>query len=75
MAGLIAAKPLVAPGTFGSLTLVDIIPKSNPAGVAKIMGFMAPTSIKASIAWTPPPTPSPAYLPHRPRPTDLAGTG
>jgi pimeloyl-ACP methyl ester carboxylesterase len=72
MAGLMA-ETLVAPGTFSSLTLVDIIPRSDPSGVEKIMGFMGANmehgfeSLEAaadSIA---------AYLPHRPRPTDLTG--
>jgi len=66
-------ETMVAPGTFSSLTLVDIIPKSDPAGVDKIMGFMGANleqgfdSLEAaadSIA---------AYLPHRKRPSDLSG--
>jgi pimeloyl-ACP methyl ester carboxylesterase len=66
-------ETMVAPGTFSSLTLVDIIPKSDPAGVDKIMGFMGANlehgfdSLEAaadSIA---------AYLPHRQRPSDLSG--
>jgi pimeloyl-ACP methyl ester carboxylesterase len=72
IAGLMV-ETIVSPGTFRSLTLVDIIPNSNPTGVAKVMGFMAANldhgfedlaSAADSIA---------AYLPHRPRPTDLAG--
>ena len=72
MAGLIV-ETMIAPGTFSSLTLVDIVPKSDPSGVDKIMGFMGANmehgfdSLEAaadSIA---------AYLPHRPRPTDLSG--
>jgi pimeloyl-ACP methyl ester carboxylesterase len=66
-------EAMLAPGTFSSLTLVDIIPRSDPAGVEKIMGFMGAHleqgfhSLEAaadSIA---------AYLPHRPRPKDLSG--
>jgi len=66
-------EALLAPHTFSSLTLVDIIPRSDPAGVDKIMGFMGANletgfdSLEAaadSIA---------AYLPHRPRPKDLSG--
>lgn len=72
MAGLMV-ETVVAPGTFSSLTLVDIIPKSDPAGIEKIMGFMGANidhgfdSLDAaadSIA---------AYLPHRQRRTDLSG--
>jgi pimeloyl-ACP methyl ester carboxylesterase len=67
------AEAMLAPGTFSTLTLVDIIPRSDPAGVDKIMGFMGAhleqgfPSLEAaadSIA---------AYLPHRPRPKDLSG--
>jgi pimeloyl-ACP methyl ester carboxylesterase len=72
MAGLMV-ETAVAPGTFRSLTLVDIVPKSDPEGVEKIMGFMGANldhgfdSLEAaadSIA---------AYLPHRRRPSDLSG--
>jgi pimeloyl-ACP methyl ester carboxylesterase len=72
IAGLIV-EAVQAPRTFSSLTLVDIIPRTDPAGVDKIMGFMGAHvehgfhSLEAaaeSIA---------AYLPHRPRPTDLSG--
>jgi pimeloyl-ACP methyl ester carboxylesterase len=67
------AEAVLAPRTFSSLTLVDIIPRTDPAGVEKIMGFMGAHleqgfhSLEAaadSIA---------AYLPHRPRPKDLSG--
>ena len=72
LSGLLV-ETVVAPGTFRSLTLVDIVPRSDPEGVAKIMGFMGANiehgfdSLEAaadSIA---------AYLPHRPRPKDLSG--
>lgn len=72
MAGMMA-EAVLAPGTFRTLTLVDIVPRSDPSGVEKIMGFMSAHlehgfhSLEAaadSIA---------AYLPHRPRPTDLSG--
>jgi pimeloyl-ACP methyl ester carboxylesterase len=68
-------ETVVAPGTFSSLTLVDIVPRSDPEGVAKILGFMGANleegfdsleSAADSIA---------AYLPHRPRPSDLTGLG
>jgi len=72
MAGLMV-ETVAAPGTFRSLTLVDIIPNSDRSGIARIMGFMAANldhgfdNLEAaadSIA---------AYLPHRPRPNDLTG--
>ena len=68
-------EAVLAPGTFDSLTLVDIIPRADPSGVDKIMGFMGAHlehgfhSLEAaaeSIA---------SYLPHRPRPKDLSGLG
>ncbi len=71
LAGLIVE--MVAPGTLSSITLVDIVPNSDQAGVAKVMGFMGENlergfdSLEAaadSIA---------AYLPHRQRPSDLSG--
>ena len=74
LAGLMV-ETVVAPGTFSSITLVDIVPNSDQAGVAKIMGFMGENlehgfdSLEAaadSIA---------AYLPHRQRPSDLSGLG
>ncbi len=74
MAGMMV-EALLAPGTFRSLTLVDIVPRSDPDGVEKIMAFMGANldhgfeSLEAaadSIA---------AYLPHRPRPKDLSGLG
>jgi pimeloyl-ACP methyl ester carboxylesterase len=74
MAGMMV-EALLAPGTFRTLTLVDIIPRSDPEGVEKIMAFMNANldhgfeSLEAaadSIA---------AYLPHRPRPNDLSGLG
>jgi len=74
MAGMMV-EALLAPGTFRSLTLVDIVPRSDPEGVEKIMAFMNANldhgfdSLEAaaeSIA---------AYLPHRPRPKDLSGLG
>jgi pimeloyl-ACP methyl ester carboxylesterase len=74
IAGMMA-EAIVAPRTFISLTLVDIIPRTDPSGVEKIMGFMGANlehgfhSLEAaaeSIA---------AYLPHRPKPKDLSGLG
>jgi pimeloyl-ACP methyl ester carboxylesterase len=39
MAGIIAEGEY-APGTFGSLTLVDITPQMEPGGVTRVLGFM-----------------------------------
>ncbi|MEP2723014.1 alpha/beta hydrolase [Roseibium sp.] len=39
MAGILAEGEL-APGTFASLTLVDVVPRMEPAGVMRVVGFM-----------------------------------
>lgn len=62
----------LAPGTSSALVLVDVGPRLDPEGVARIVGFMTanPDGFsgleEASDAIA-------AYLPHRPRPTDLGG--
>ena len=72
MAGLVTEATL-APGTFRTLTLVDIVPKTDPDGVDRIMGFMGANmedgfeSLEAAAETIA------AYLPHRPRRTDLSG--
>ncbi|MDO8324003.1 MAG: alpha/beta hydrolase [Phenylobacterium sp.] len=72
LAGLYA-EAWTAPGSFSSLTLVDITPDMDASGVAKIMGFMgahlkdgfeSPEAAAEAIA---------AYLPNRPRSGDLSG--
>lgn len=66
IAGLIAEGTL-RPGSFSSLTLVDITSRPDPAGVARIIGFMAahieqgfasPAEAAEAIA---------AYTPNRPK--------
>lgn len=74
IAGMMA-EAVLASGTFASLTLVDIIPRTDPSGVEKIMGFMGAHlehgfhSLEAAAETIA------AYLPHRPRPKDLSGLG
>lgn len=66
------AEGEVAPGTVSALVLVDVAPRLEPAGVARIVGFMGaqPDGFSSledaaeAIA---------RYLPQRPRPTDLGG--
>ncbi|MFI4974869.1 MAG: alpha/beta fold hydrolase [Caulobacterales bacterium] len=72
MAGLMV-ETVLAPGTFRSLTLVDIIPKSDPAGVDKIMGFMGANLDHGFATLQAAADSIAAYLPHRPRPADLSG--
>lgn len=72
IAGLIAAGEL-DPSGIRALVLVDITPQIKPNGVDRILSFMrahaeegfaSPEKAADAIA---------AYLPHRPRPTDLSG--
>ncbi|MES2086103.1 MAG: alpha/beta hydrolase [Pseudomonadota bacterium] len=66
-------EAVAAPGTFSSLTLVDITPQMEPAGVAKVMGFMSERvesgfgSLEEAAEFIA------SYLPNRPRPKDLKG--
>jgi pimeloyl-ACP methyl ester carboxylesterase len=72
MAGL-AVEAVVAPGTFQTLTLVDIVPNSDPVGVSKILGFMG-ANLEHGFATLEEAADSiAAYLPHRQRPSDLSG--
>ena len=74
MAGLMV-EAILAPGTFRSLTLVDIVPRSDPEGVAKIMGFMAANADHGFDSLQAAADTIAAYQPHRPRPKDLSGLG
>ncbi|MGA0604483.1 alpha/beta fold hydrolase [Phenylobacterium sp. VNQ135] len=72
LAGLVA-ETQVAPGVFRSLTLVDIVPRMEPTGVARIMGFMAANLEQGFESLEAAAEAIAAYVPHRPRPTDLSG--
>ena len=72
LAGLVAEAE-VAPGSFRSLTLVDIVPRMEPTGVARIMGFMATNLERGFDSLEAAAEAIGAYVPHRPRPTDLSG--
>jgi pimeloyl-ACP methyl ester carboxylesterase len=72
MAGLMV-EAFLAPGTFRTLTLVDIVPKSDPEGVEKIMGFMGANLEHGFDSLEMAADSIAAYLPHRKRPTDLSG--
>jgi pimeloyl-ACP methyl ester carboxylesterase len=72
LAALLAEGDL-SPGSVSALVLVDITPRMEPAGVARIVGFMLDRvedgfesleDAAAAIA---------AYQPHRPPPDDLSG--
>lgn len=76
-ASLGGVTSLVAVGTSeepiaSGLVLVDIVPKINPEGVARISGFMRAnprgfTSVEQAADVVA------AYLPHRPKPKDISG--
>jgi pimeloyl-ACP methyl ester carboxylesterase len=72
IAGLMA-EAVIAPGTFRSLTLVDIIPRSDPEGAAKVLGFMAANAEQGFATLEEAADAIAAYLPHRPKRTDLSG--
>src|SRR3546814_19822899 len=63
-AGIIA-EGKCAPGSFGSLTQVDVTPQMEPSGVARVVGFMAAPARDgfASVAEAAQVTAD--YLPHR----------
>ena len=72
MAGL-AVETVVRPGAFRTLTLVDIVPNSDPVGVSRILGFMG-ANLEYGFATLEEAADSiAAYLPHRQRPKDLSG--
>jgi pimeloyl-ACP methyl ester carboxylesterase len=66
------AEGELAPDTASAVVLVDVAPRLEPEGVARILAFMSARpegfvdldDAADAIA---------AYLPHRPRPTDLTG--
>jgi pimeloyl-ACP methyl ester carboxylesterase len=69
----LTVEAILAPGTFSTITLVDIIPKSDPEGSAKVMGFMGANIEEGFASLEAAADVIAAYLPHRPRPTDLSG--
>jgi pimeloyl-ACP methyl ester carboxylesterase len=72
IAGMVV-EGMSAPGTFSSLTLVDVTPQMDPSGVAKVMGFMS-ERVEVGFADLEEAADFIArYLPHRPRPKDLSG--
>jgi pimeloyl-ACP methyl ester carboxylesterase len=72
LAGL-TVEAVLAPGTFRSITLVDIIPRSDPDGAARILGFMDANLEEGFASLEEAAAAIAAYLPHRPRRADLSG--
>ena len=71
--GAIVGAGLIKPGAFASVTLVDITPNMEAAGVAKVVGFMAEHSSEGFATLEDSADVIAQYMPHRPRPKDLEG--
>lgn len=72
LAGLFA-ETYIRAGSFESLTLVDITPNMESAGVAKVMGFMSERIQQGFASIEEAANVVASYLPHRARPKDLSG--
>jgi len=64
---------VVTPGSFSSITLVDIVPSMDPDGAAKVMEFMSAHVAEGFGSLEEAAEVIAAYLPHRPRPADHSG--
>lgn len=69
----LVAEGETRPGSFATLTLVDIAPRMEPDGVAKIVGFMGAHADEGFESVEDAANVIAAYIPHRQRPTDLSG--
>jgi len=72
LAGLYAEAEY-APGSFSSITLVNIVPSMDPDGAAKVMEFMGAHIAQGFGSLEEASDVIAAYLPHRPRPADHSG--
>src|SRR3546814_18504082 len=72
LAGIIA-EGKCAPGSFGSLPLVDVTPQMEPSGVARVVGFMAAHDRDGFASVEETAKVLTDYLPHRPSRTPSAG--
>ena len=72
LAGIIA-EGKCAPGSFGSLTLVDVTPQMEPSGVARVVGFMAAHARDGFASVEEAAQVIADYLPHRPSRKASAG--
>jgi pimeloyl-ACP methyl ester carboxylesterase len=61
------------PQVFSGLVLVDVTPRMDPAGVDHVQGFMRSRAREGFASIEEAADAIAAYLPHRPRPTSLAG--
>lgn len=67
------AEGIVKPGSFASITLVDIAPKMAEGGADKIIGFMSTHAEDGFATLEDAADVIAEYLPHRPRPKSLDG--
>lgn len=72
LAGLFAEAE-IAPRSFSSITLVDIVPSMDPDGAAKVMAFMGAHVGQGFGSLEEAADVIAAYLPHRPRRSDSSG--
>jgi pimeloyl-ACP methyl ester carboxylesterase len=75
LGGIAALHALGEPGepVFAGLVLVDIVPRMDPGGVDHIQGFMRARAREGFATIDEAADAVAAYLPHRPRPTNLDG--
>ena len=73
LAGLFASGADAGRENISALVLVDITPKMKVDGVAKIIGFMSEHAEEGFANVDEAADAIAAYLPHRPRPTNLSG--
>ncbi len=72
LAGLLV-ETLLSPGSFASLTLVDIVPRMDASGVDRIMAFMGAQADHGFDSIEQASDMIAAYMPNRPRPRELSG--
>ena len=72
LAGLVAEGKL-APGSFASLTLVDITPQMDSGGVMRVVGFMAAHAGNGFASLEEAASIISGYLPHRPSRSPTSG--
>lgn len=69
---VLIAEGEARPGTFASVTLVDITPRMEPVGVERVMGFMGANAAEGFASIEEASETIASYLPHRPKPSDTS---
>jgi pimeloyl-ACP methyl ester carboxylesterase len=73
LGGMAAVLAQGAAPVLGGLVLVDVVPRMDPRGVARVRGFMRARAREGFGSVEEAATAVSAYLPHRPRPASLDG--